>query len=89
MLTPDDVLAQARVAGQTRQFRTAEPHVSLRMAERGATRKCIAKALQTATEAIHQPENDRWKLTGGVDVDGDELILIVKFNRGVLVVTIF
>ena len=61
----------------------------MRMAERGVTRKCIARALQTAKEAFHQRENDRWKLTGGVDVDGDELILIVKFDRGVIVVTLF
>ena len=85
----DAVLSLARAAGQTRQFRIAQPHVSIRMAERGVTMKCISRALQTATEATHQPERDRWKLTGGVDVDGAELILIVKVDRGVLVVTVF
>ena len=59
------------------------------MAERRVTKRCISRALQTATGAIYQVEKDRWKLTGGVDVDGDELILIVKFNGGVLVVTLF
>lgn len=88
-MTPNEVLSQAHTAGQTRQYRTAEPHVSIRLAQRGATKRCISRALQTATQAIYQPENDRWKLTGGVDVDGQELILIVKFDRGVLVVTIF
>ena len=88
-LTPDEVVSQAHLAGHTRQFRTAEPHVSQRMAERGATRRCISRALQTASKAIHQPEQDRWKLTGGIDIDGDELVLIVRIDRGVLVVTLF
>lgn len=51
--------------------------------------KCISRALQTSKDATHQPDLDRWKLTGGVDVDGDELILVVKFDNGVLVVTLF
>jgi hypothetical protein len=59
------------------------------MAERRVTKRCISRALQTATGAIHQVEKDRWKLTGGVDVEGQELILIVKFDRDVLVITIF
>jgi len=59
------------------------------MSKRGVTKRCISRALLTATQAIYQPEHDRWKLTGGVDVDGLELILIVEINRGVLVVTIF
>lgn len=88
-LKPDEVLSQAHTAGQTRQYRTAEPHVSIRMAQRGVTKRCISRALQTAKLATYEPERDRWKLTGGVDVDGDELILIVKVERGVLVVTLF
>jgi hypothetical protein len=87
--TTGEILEAARLAGQTRQFRTKEPHVSQRLSERGATRKCVCKALQTAKTATFQADNNRWRLDGGVDSDGDELTLIVEVKNGVLVVTLF
>lgn len=87
--SPEEILRMARTAGQLRRFRTAEPHVRQRMAQRGATIKCLARALQTATAATHQAENDRWRLEGGVDSDGDELTLVVALRDGVVIVTLF
>lgn len=87
--SPGEILVIARSAGQLRRFRTKEPHVRQRLSERGATIKCLARALQTAKTAMYQQENGRWRLEGGVDTDGDDLTLIIEVRDGVLVVTLF
>jgi hypothetical protein len=87
--TEDEVLRRAREAGRLRAFRTAEPHVRKRLSERGATMKCLCRALQTAKSAFYQTENGRWRLDGGIDTDGDELTLIVEMRDEVLIVTLF
>jgi hypothetical protein len=87
--SPAEILSICSVAGRLLQFRTAEPHARKRLAERGATKRCLARALQTATVATYQPENGRWRLDGGVDSEGDALALIVELREGVLIVTLF
>ena len=85
MHTPSEVLSIAFRAGQLRQYQVLWPHA--RMRERGVTDRCLDIALQTATDATYQPENDRWILKGGVDSEGDPLTLILKLN-GVLIITL-
>lgn len=87
MYTPSEVLSIAFRAGQLRQYQIQWPHARKRMAERGVTDRCLDIALQTATEATYQPNNDRWKLKGGVDSEGEPLTLILKLN-GVLIITV-
>lgn len=43
----------------------------------------------TSTAAHYQREKDRWRLDGGVDTDGDELTMIVAFDSGLVVITVF
>ena len=51
-------------------------------------RKDIRQALRTATQARLQWGN-RWRLDGGRDLDGDDLTLIIAFDRVVVIVTVF
>ncbi|HEY5958502.1 MAG TPA: hypothetical protein VIV60_18195 [Polyangiaceae bacterium] len=87
--SPAEVLAMAKMAGRLRSFRTVEPHVGQRMSERNATFKCLARALQTATNAFFQSEKGRWRLEGGTDSDGESLTLVIELRDGVVVVTLF
>jgi hypothetical protein len=58
------------------------------MRERGASRADVRRALETATGCEAEPD-ERWKVTGGVDLDGDPLGAVVVLEDGVVVVTVF
>jgi hypothetical protein len=64
------------------------PHAKRRMSERGATYADVRCALETANSCVEQ-ENHRWRTTGGEDLDGDELAVVVEFEAGLMVVTVF
>jgi hypothetical protein len=64
-------------------------HAGRRMDERGATERDIRKALLTATAAVYQDDRENWRLDGGVDIDGDDLMLICDIDAYVIVVTLF
>lgn len=76
-----------RLARRDRVVMTA--HASQRMRERGATPRDIRRALLTATSAIYQDDRDNWRLDGGMDMDGDDLMLICDLEADVIVVTLF
>lgn len=58
------------------------------MDERGADVLDVERACMTATVATHQ-RDDVWKLSGGVDVEGDVLVVIAGINPGdVVVITV-
>lgn len=59
------------------------------MRKRGAVPDDVRNALITATAAIWQPTEGTWKVTGGVDLEGDELTACVDIMADVVVVTIF
>jgi hypothetical protein len=83
-----EVLAEIRrLARRDRIVMTA--HASQRMFERGATPRDIRKALLTATAAIYQDDRNNWRLDGGVDTDGDDLMVICDLEADVIVVTLF
>lgn len=64
-------------------------HADGRMRKRGARQDDVRNALLTATAATWQDEQGNWRLTGGVDLDGDELTACVDLMADVVVVTIF
>jgi hypothetical protein len=86
-VTPAEALETAHRAGATGQF-FVSIHARERQGERTAHRADIREALRTTTKAKLQ-ENERWRLDGGTDLDGDDLTLIVVFEAGVIVVTVF
>ena len=51
-------------------------------------RKDVRNALAGATSATLQ-DNGRWEITGGVDLEGIPVTLVVKVFGGLLVVTLF
>jgi hypothetical protein len=59
------------------------------MDERDAATDDVCNALITATSTAHDPERDRWKVTGGADLDGDVLSVVVAIEANVIVVTLF
>ena len=64
-------------------------HAGKRMEERGVTERDIRKALLTATAAVYQDDRETWRVEGGVDIDGDDLMLICDIESDVIVVTVF
>ena len=58
-----------------------------RMRQRGVSFQDIKHALMTGNGCSVQP-NGRWRLVS-TDLDGDDLILILFVDDGVLVITIF
>lgn len=57
------------------------------MGERGARYEDVRHALAGARKC-RQADQGRWKVTGD-DLDGDELILVVAVEAGVVVVTLY
>jgi hypothetical protein len=58
------------------------------MRQRNVTREDIASALASARSAAPETET-RWTLLGGCDCDGDALSVVVAFDAGTIVVTVF
>ena len=82
------VLAEIkRLARLDRVVMTA--HANQRMLERGAHPRDVRRALLTATAAIYQDERNSWRLDGGMDTDGDDLMVICNLEADVIVVTLF
>lgn len=65
------------------------PHARRRMKERGATELDVRHALRIATAARYQADRRNWRVEGGVDTEGDELMLICDLEADVIVVTLF
>jgi hypothetical protein len=65
------------------------PHARQRMRQRNARPDDVRHALMTATTCAPSTDGpDRWRVPS-VDLDGDELVCVVTFEAGLLVVTIF
>ncbi len=62
-------------------------HAWVRMGERGAQYEDVRHALAGA-RACEAANQDRWKVFGD-DQDGDELIVVVFIEAGVVVVTVY
>ena len=56
----------------------------------GIRARDVEEAVRTATAAAWQPDRGTWKLTGGMDLDGDPLTVVVAIDddRSVTLVTV-
>jgi hypothetical protein len=64
-------------------------HARQRMAVRGAQARDVMNAIRTATSALHEGET-KYRLEGGVDTDGDGLVVVVaEVQPGLYVITLF
>ncbi len=89
-LAVNDAKALSKIQRFARRDRIViTTHARRRMEERGATERDIRKALLTATAAVPQDDRDNWRVDGGVDIDGDDLMLICDLEDDVVVVTLF
>jgi hypothetical protein len=86
--TPEFILAECHVAGKTGIF-LFHGHALDRRGQRKIGRLDVRSALGGATTAEFQPDNGRWKVTGGADLDGVPVSVIVVYARGLLVITVF
>jgi hypothetical protein len=64
-------------------------HARDRMDERGATFRDVTSAIATATAATFQAERDTWKVTGGTDLDSDDLTVVLAIEDNLIVITVF
>jgi pentatricopeptide repeat protein len=86
-VTPAEALADIR--GLARAGRVSYVrHAIERMDERGVTRNDVEHALMYAGRCAWQPRKESWKAFG-VDLSGDELVVAVAIENGLLVVTVF
>jgi hypothetical protein len=84
----------ARALAEIKRLARAErivvtSHANRRLAERGVTPRDLRRALLTATAAVLQDGRDNWRVDGGVDIDGDDLMVICDLEADVIVVTVF
>jgi hypothetical protein len=87
-VTDSERAALANIAGYASVWRIRyTSHALERMDQRGASRQDVQAALSGASRCRAQPAG-RWKVTGA-DRDGDELVVIVVLEDGVVVVTVF
>lgn len=64
-------------------------HAIERMQERNATSGDVIAAILSSSKAAYQSDRENWKLTGGVDLDGDAMTLIVDFIGDLAIITIW
>ena len=67
---------------------TMSRHAQQRARERGATFPDVREALMNAVRCVPGDEDGRWNATGP-DLDDDPLTVVLVFEAGVLVVTVF
>ena len=79
-------LADIRGFGAANRIRIGR-HAWQRMAERGVFYEDVRNALATARRCKAQ-DGGRWKVFG-IDGDGDEIVVVVVLEAGVIVVTVF
>lgn len=89
-MTADEQKALKDAAGYAAAGRVRySPHAQKRIEERcGGADNNVLAAIKSATKCTAQ-DNGRYRLTGGVDIDGDDMTVIILFDDGVLVVTLF
>lgn len=86
-MTPAEALGVIRgLAGAGRV--SYARHAFERMDERGVTRNDVDHALLHAAQCAWQPRRETWKVIGA-DLSGDELVMAVVVDDGLLIVTVF
>lgn len=87
-MNSSDALREAARAAFANQFEVSK-HGLERMAERGATREDICRAMRSATLAVEQEHQRKWRLEGGQDLEGEALIVVIVFVGAGIVVSLF
>jgi hypothetical protein len=64
-------------------------HARDRMDERGATPEDVLHAIATAKTATYQADRDCWRVTGGVDIEEDDLSIVCVVEADVILITLF
>ena len=86
-MTPAEALADIRGLAQAGRVSYTK-HALDRMDERSATRNDVEHALRNAARCAWQANKGTWK-TFGADLAGEELVVAVVIQGGLLVVTVF
>lgn len=84
-MTAEDALRDVRGYAAASRFRVTR-HAQIGMRERGATFGDVQHALVNAETCA--TEGARWRVNGA-DRSGDELLVVVALDDGVVVVTVF
>jgi hypothetical protein len=88
-VTPEEALNVAQGAARLRRVQLTL-HSRQRVSERGVFPEDLESAIKTAKSAQWDTEHNNWKLSGGVDLDGDALEIALDINgTTVKVVTVF
>lgn len=77
--SPAAVLDAAKGAVFQGRLRTSK-HARERAEARGVQAADLRAAVLSAQEAEHDPPENKWKLKGGTDVDGDPLVVVISFD---------
>jgi hypothetical protein len=59
------------------------------MDERNASESDVRNAILSATNAKYDAAKDNYRLSGGADLDGDDMTVVVAIEADCIVVTIF
>lgn len=86
--TPEEVLQFVKEMVRTPGGYRYGNHFIQRMEERGATARDVRRALLSATGA-QQRENGSWRILGGTDSDDEDLVVAVRVDDGLELVTLF
>ena len=87
-MTGGEVLKRVYQDARRNQF-DIRPHAWLRMNQRGIVVADLRAAMMSAKSADWNAEEETWRLTGGTDLDGSELVVCVAVEWTVAVVTVF
>jgi len=87
-VTPEEALEAAQDAGRTGRLDWT-PHAYEQARKRNIKKLDARAALASATHAVYQPENDRWRIEGGQDLEGDDLTVVVVFEGLLVIITFF
>lgn len=64
------------------------PHALQRQSERAVTYADLRSALRTA-RAVRPAQWGRWRLLGGMDLDGDEITVVIAIRVRLIVITVY
>jgi len=87
-VTDEELLRFIKDAARVRQY-TLRRHALKRMAERCISEEDVREAMMSATEAVFDPDEKTWRVTGGTDLDGEPTGLGISAEWSVFVVTVF
>lgn len=89
---PNDTPALSRIQQAARIGRILfSSHAREEMANAGATERDVEFAIESATSALLSKDGEgRFKLTGGTDQRGEELVVVVReIQPGLIIVTVW